>query len=330
MKPLERWEAKLAERREESSMMSSSRLRFVALAAGVWLFCHSSIMAQVRRPRPAPAQKAAEDVQEPDEPIVSVPEPSDPIAAMREWHDTTGQHSIKAKMQSFEQGATETVTLAKEDGKSVKVPLAKLSDADKELITAFAIEDSKRVIAKAAVEFVEAPLGTTSAEFDANAKAAAKKFAQQCNGRRIRLEYPIDGAGEGRRKGSYQLSLGAPDLKQPDSSQSGEWGYLSALTLPSAKKPALAVGPPAKTKLVVTGRAWIDATEVVQGSRPVALTASSSGRSTKGNPLGVSRAWLSWDRKAHTPDGKSCSRQAALRILDATIDMVPDAGGGNK
>ena len=73
---------------------------------------------------------------------------------------------------------TDTVTFAKEDGKSVKVPLAKLSPADQTLITAFAVENSKRLIVKAAPEFLEAPLGTTSAEFEANAKAAAKKFRE--------------------------------------------------------------------------------------------------------------------------------------------------------
>jgi hypothetical protein len=285
-------------------------------------------VAQVRRARPAGPAKTAEPVQGPDEPVVYTPESSDAIAAVREWRDTTGQHSIKARMERLEQDATETVTLAKEDGKSVKVPLAKLSEADRELIAAFAVENSKRLIVKAAQEFLEAPPGTTSAEYEANAKAAAKKFAQQCNGRRNRFEYPITAAGEGRRKGSYQLRLGAPDLKEPDAAQSGVWGYLSELTLPSAKQRAAAVGTSAK--LVVTGRLWIDAIETVQDSQPIALTASLKGRPTKGNPLGVSRDWMSWERKTRLPDAKEYGRRAALRILDATIEVLPGTGGANK
>ncbi len=134
-------------------MISSSRIRFVALMSCLWLLCSSSIVAQVRRARPAGPAKTAEPLQGPDEPVVYTPESSDAIAAVREWRDTTGQHSIKARMERLEQDATDAVTLAKEDGKSVKVPLAKLSEADRELIAAFAMENSKRVIAKAAQEF---------------------------------------------------------------------------------------------------------------------------------------------------------------------------------
>lgn len=52
-------------------------------------------------------------------------------AELRTWQDTTGQFTIKAKLLRASAG---TVTLRKEDGSTIKVPLEKLSDEDQEYI----------------------------------------------------------------------------------------------------------------------------------------------------------------------------------------------------
>ncbi len=64
---------------------------------------------------------------------VLMPSRTATVEAVRTWKDATGKFSVKARFASYGNGV---VTLEREDGKRIKVPLAKLSSADKEWIDA--------------------------------------------------------------------------------------------------------------------------------------------------------------------------------------------------
>jgi HEAT repeat protein len=57
--------------------------------------------------------------------------PAESSAGLRTWHDTSGTFSLEAVMLSQQDG---NVVLQKKDGKTVRVPVAKLSPADKKYI----------------------------------------------------------------------------------------------------------------------------------------------------------------------------------------------------
>jgi hypothetical protein len=92
----------------------------------------------VTEPEPMPTQPTVTPTTEPapePKPIEPPPEPVkkklQPMQEVRTWSDTTGKFSVQARY-----GGTlgDKVLLLKEDGTSVKVPLEKLSDDDKEWI----------------------------------------------------------------------------------------------------------------------------------------------------------------------------------------------------
>ena len=54
-----------------------------------------------------------------------------PIAFARTWTDSTGKYTVEAELLDFKDG---NVQLKKEDGKTVNVPIEKLSDTDQEYV----------------------------------------------------------------------------------------------------------------------------------------------------------------------------------------------------
>jgi hypothetical protein len=104
------------------------------------------------------------------EPFAYIPDPSDEIASSREWRDAAGQHSVKARLKSFEASPapTGTAVLEKDDGSIVRVAVQKLSKEDQSRLTTFALASSRITIVKAVTSFLETDLGETDARITEN------------------------------------------------------------------------------------------------------------------------------------------------------------------
>src|SRR6056297_1263296 len=89
--------------------VSSSRARLACFVGSVWMFSS----------------------------LVLAGEPSGPLAgfaASRTWSDKSGRFKIEAKLQHADE---QQVRVLKTDGRSVTVPLAQLSEADRAFIDGF-------------------------------------------------------------------------------------------------------------------------------------------------------------------------------------------------
>jgi outer membrane protein assembly factor BamB/thiol-disulfide isomerase/thioredoxin len=73
---------------------------------------------------------------EPSEDDLSSPKPK-----VREWWDAKGKHSVKAELVNVE---GRTVTLKKANGKSVSLPITKLSEADRRYLESFVTSTAKK------------------------------------------------------------------------------------------------------------------------------------------------------------------------------------------
>jgi hypothetical protein len=175
----------------------------------------------------------------------AVPDPSDDIAASREWRDASGEHSVKAQLQSVQAGA---IALKKEDGTISKVPLTKLHKDDQELVRAFLMRNTLRQIEKAVQSYRQADLGDTSAQRSENQKAEEEKLLRGINGRAIRLLFPITDV-RAPEKGFSILTLAAPDM--PGDS----WECQTSAKVRFTKEDALKIGP--SSVLIVEGKARV-------------------------------------------------------------------------
>lgn len=61
----------------------------------------------------------------------------EPVSTVRTWTDATGKHKVEAELVGVADGK---VTLRKTDGKTTTIALDKLSDADREYVTAQAVQ----------------------------------------------------------------------------------------------------------------------------------------------------------------------------------------------
>ena len=192
----------------------------------------------------------------------AVPDPSDAIAASREWKDATGEHSCQAQLQSVQAG---DVTLKKKDDTVSIIPLPKLCKDDQELVRAFLMRNTLRQIKKAVQAYRQADLGDanakgdpkaksdpakgeTSAKLDEKRKSEEDKLRRKINGRSIRLVFPIKDVTT-PEKGFSTLTLEAPDGKDD------EWDYRTNAKMKFTKEEALRAG--SSSVLIVEGKAVV-------------------------------------------------------------------------
>jgi hypothetical protein len=73
-----------------------------------------------------------------------------PVASARTWTDSTGKHTLEAEFVEMKDGK---VQLKKEDGKTITIPIEKLSDPDQEFVRSAASRDNPdREVATAATK----------------------------------------------------------------------------------------------------------------------------------------------------------------------------------
>jgi hypothetical protein len=77
------------------------------------------------------AKRAAEQLKKLSEDGAETPAASDSKSVFRTWSDTTGQFKVKARLAGVEDGKASFET---EDGRKMRVPLAKLSEADRQFL----------------------------------------------------------------------------------------------------------------------------------------------------------------------------------------------------
>jgi len=175
----------------------------------------------------------------------AIPDPSDEIAAVREWKDASGEHSCQAQLQSVQAG---DVTLKKKDGTVSKISLPKLSKEDQDLVHAFLTRNTFRQIEKAIQAFRKVDLGDTKAKMDEKKKVEEDRLRRKINGRQVRLVFPIKDVAA-PEKGVSALTLEAPEL-QPDG-----WDFRTTAKMKLSKEEALRTS--SSSVLVVEGRAVI-------------------------------------------------------------------------
>ena len=280
----------------------------------------SPAFPQARRPKTTEQNKAkGTRAEKPSaEPLVYTPGSSDDIACTREWHDVSGEHSVKARLRSFEASTTGAgaVVLEKDDRTAVRVSVQNLSKEDQSLVTSFALASSKSTIAEAVKTFLDLDLGDTDARIEENVKTAAQKLCSKSNGRVFQLRFPIQNVTETESKGTYRLKLAAPKL--PDTSG---WRYISSADMKLTKQEALKIG--SSSVLVVTGRVQLSASGSDQRAPMVALFDFLKDRpSAERKAARVAASWIIWTRTTTTSTNKNYVREVTLVLLDQKMKVV--------
>ena len=229
----------------------------------------------------------------------AVPDPSDAIAAAREWKDVTGEHSCRAQLQSVQAG---NVALKKADGTVSNLLLAKLYKDDQELIRSFLMRNTLRQIKKAIDSYRQAELADTKQKSEEKRKAAEESLQKKINGRVIRLVFPITEVGD-PEKGLSILTLGPPDM------QADGWDYRTSAQMKFSKDTT------SSNSLVVEGKALV--THIGTGTRGQA-TAHSFGN-TDMDVLSYDDVQLTLDKF------KMTVQRGQAKVAKATKSDVPAA-----
>ncbi len=110
----------------------------------------------------------------------------------REWKDKTGKFSIEAQFQKLEDG---TVTVKKESGEIIAVPLIRLCEADRQFVQETVGQETLKNISKAIrTAYRERGQAETTARamrVEELKEEAAKKVFQQFTGRTLTVRFTI-------------------------------------------------------------------------------------------------------------------------------------------
>ena len=127
----------------------------------------------------------------------------------RTWTDSTGKFTLEAK---FIEVKDRKVTIEKEDGKRITLPLIKLSNADREYVEKLANAALKEELIKdIKAAFDTGSAGETSAQTLLLEKTAVEKVIEKYAGKKVTIRWPILDVTE-ESDGEYRLSLGGPDM----------------------------------------------------------------------------------------------------------------------
>ncbi|MHB1033275.1 MAG: SHD1 domain-containing protein [Pirellulales bacterium] len=167
-------------------------------------------------------------------------------AYAREWKDATGGFSVEADL---EEASGNTVTLKKENGVLLRIPLQKLSKDDQDFVRQWMASSGVRNLMAAAVKVFQAAEGAeTTSQGALLEKEAAKKFCERFRGTNIMLRFPISDVRPYRDR--HQIAVHAPDIPF---TAPAHLRFCNEFYFRLTKEDVLAITP--DSVLIVTGKA---------------------------------------------------------------------------
>lgn len=226
------------------------------------------------------------------------------LAEVRTWSDATGKFKIEAELI---EATDEHVVLQKTDGKTVKVPIAKLSEADQQFV---ADQQAASLGEEMPAESAETPAETTEESSDATEEASA----------------PADAATDikaARKAATDFLDMLRKDDRQP----------IGALLTKAAKakvadgtSPVLSLAKPDSKSTTKIGKATIDGNDATVA---IKLRLSGVNQDGKISLRREGKAWKVWSLSL-TPTGNAGGTEAVANFEtgESSVPAATAVAGG--